>query len=157
VEEFRRWAARIDLKVAGVPLLATPGVGQLLMAAAPSFIAGKWFRGVSGPAADADAFTRAASRVYEAGGTYCLAALNQSMSTMTPSDVGPLTAPTTFVWGAADRSHRSTRRDTCLEVAPHAEVRVLDGLGHCFDLEDPARVASLLVDSPAPPVGETVQ
>jgi pimeloyl-ACP methyl ester carboxylesterase len=52
VDELRRWAARIDLKVAGVRVLATPGVGQALMAAAPSFIAAKWFRGVSGPGAD---------------------------------------------------------------------------------------------------------
>jgi pimeloyl-ACP methyl ester carboxylesterase len=157
VEEFRRWAARIDLKVAGVPLLATPGVGQALMAMAPSFIAGKWFRGVLGPKADADAFTREARKVYDAGGTYCLAALNQSMRAMTAADVGPLTVPTTFVWGAADRSHRSTRRDSCREIAPHADVRILDGLGHCFDLEDPARVASLLVDSVAPPAGETAR
>lgn len=155
VAEFRRWAARIDLKVAGVPLLATPGIGQVLMAAAPSFIAGKWFRGVSGPGADADAFTRTARKVYDAGGTYCLAALNQSMNAMTSSDVGPLSVPTTFVWGAADRSHRSTRRETCLEIAPHADVRVLDDLGHCFDLEDPGRVASLLVDTVAPTMGET--
>jgi len=124
---------------------------------APSFIAGKWFRGVSGPDADADAFTRTARRVYDAGGTYCLAALNQSMSEMTSSDVGPPTVPTTFVWGAADRSHRSTRRDTCREIAPHADVRILADLGHCFDLEDPARVASLLVDAVDPAMGEAGQ
>lgn len=65
---------------------------------------------------------------------------------MTASDVGPLSVPTTFLWGTADRSHRATKRDICREVAPHADVRSFDDLGHCFDIEDPARVASLLVE-----------
>jgi pimeloyl-ACP methyl ester carboxylesterase len=60
---------------------------------------------------------------------------------MTAADVGPLAVPTTFLWGASDRSHRATKRDTCREIAPHADVRTFDDLGHCFDLEDPARVA----------------
>jgi len=85
--------------------------------------------------------------VYLDGGTYCLAALNQSMGDVTAADIGPLSVPTTFLWGAADRSHRATKRDTCREIAPHAEVRSFDDLGHCFDIEDPARVASLLIDS----------
>lgn len=147
VEEFRRWAYRIDLKVAGVPVLATPGIGQALMAVAPSFVAGRWFRGVLGPGADAEAFTREARKVFAGGGTFCLGALNQSMHGMTAAEVGPLAVPTTFLWGASDRSHRATKRDTCREIAPHAEVRTFDDLGHCFDLEDPARVAGLLLDS----------
>lgn len=147
VEEFRRWADRIDLKVAGVPVLATPGVGQALMAMAPSFVAARWFRGVSGPGADTEAFAREARKVFAGGGTFCLAALNQSMNAMTAADVGPLAVPTTFMWGASDRSHRATRRDTCREIAPHAEVRIFDDLGHCFDLEDPARVAALILDT----------
>jgi pimeloyl-ACP methyl ester carboxylesterase len=147
VDEFRRWAARIDLKVAGLRVLATPGVGQVLMAMAPSFIAAKWFRSVSGPGADAEAYAQEARVVYEGGGTYCLAALNQSMNAMTAADVGPLEVPTTFLWGTSDRSHRATKRDTCREIAPHADVRTFDDLGHCFDLEDPARVASILLES----------
>jgi pimeloyl-ACP methyl ester carboxylesterase len=146
VEEFRRWAARIDLKVAGVPVRATPGVGQALMAVAPSFVAARWFRGVSGPGADTEAFTREARKVFAGGGTFCLAALNQSMNAMTAADVGPLAVPTTFLWGASDRSHRATNRDSCREIAPQAEVRTFDDLGHCFDLEDPARVAALLLE-----------
>ena len=146
VEEFRRWAARIDLKVAGVPVLATPGVGQALMAVAPTFVAARWFRGVSGPGADTEAFGREARTVFAGGGTFCLAALNQSMTAMTAADVGPLTVPTTFLWGTADRSHRATRRDTCREIAPHAAVRCFEDLGHCFDVEDATRVASILLD-----------
>jgi pimeloyl-ACP methyl ester carboxylesterase len=60
-------------------------------------------------------------------------------------DVGPLKVPTTFLWGAADRSHRATLRDSCRELAPDAEVVHLHGLGHCFDLEDPGRVAPWLL------------
>jgi pimeloyl-ACP methyl ester carboxylesterase len=145
--EYRRWADRIGLKVAGVSLLTTPGIGQALMAAAPSFVADKWFRGVSGPRADAGTYARVARKVYQDGGTFCLAALNQSMDDVTAADIGPLSVPTTFLWGAADRSHRATRRDTCRELAPQAEVRSFDDLGHCFDIEDPDRVASLLLDS----------
>jgi pimeloyl-ACP methyl ester carboxylesterase len=126
LQEYRRWAARIDFRVAGFSLLGTPGVGQVLMATAPSFVA--------------------ARKAYREGGTFCLAALNQTMFDVTASDIGPLSVPTTFLWGAADRSHRATQRDTCLEIAPHADVRSFDDLGHCFDIEDPARVASLLVD-----------
>lgn len=142
LDAYRRWAARIDMKVAGMPVLATPGIGQVLMATAPAYIAGKWFHGVSGPGADAAGLTRVAAQVYAGGGTFCLAALNQSMREITDADVGPVTVPTTFLWGTADRSHRATQRDSCLAIAPHAEVIELDGLGHCFDLEDPARVAS---------------
>lgn len=144
-DEYLRWAARIDLKIAGIPLFATPGVGQAVMAAAPSFVAGKWFHGVSGPTADADALTRVARKVYEDGGTFCLAALNQSMRDVTAAELGPLDVETTFLWGAADRSHRKTARESCREIAPHAAVHTLDGLGHCFDVEDPARVAPLLL------------
>lgn len=147
VDEFRRWAHRIDMKVAGVPVLATPGIGQALMAVAPSFVAGRWFRGVLGPGADTEAFTQGARKVFAGGGTFCLAALNQSMHGMTAADVGPLSVPTTFLWGASDRSHRATNRDSCLEIAPHADVRTFDDLGHCFDLENPARVAALLLDA----------
>jgi pimeloyl-ACP methyl ester carboxylesterase len=143
--EYRRWAARIDMKVAGVPVLATPGVGQALMAAAPAYIAGKWFRGVSGPKADVAGLTRVASNVYAVGGMFCLAALNQSMTSVTEADVGPVKVPTTFLWGTADRSHRATRRDSCRELAPDAEVVHLDGLGHCFDVEDPGRVVPWLL------------
>jgi pimeloyl-ACP methyl ester carboxylesterase len=146
LDEYRRWAGRIDFKFAGVSLLATPGVGQALMAAAPSFVADKWFRGVSGPGADPVAYARVARKVYRQGGTFCLAALIQSMNDVTATDIGPLSVPTTFLWGAADRSHRATRRDTCRELAPHAEVHSFDDLGHCFDIEDPGRVASLLLD-----------
>lgn len=146
LHEYRRWAARIDFKVAGVSVLGTPGVGQVLMAAAPSFVAGKWFRGVSGPTADTETYTRVARKAYREGGTFCLAALNQTMYDVTAADIGPLSVPTTFLWGAADRSHCATKRDTCLEIAPHAAVRSFEDLGHCFDIEDPARVASLLVE-----------
>lgn len=150
--EYRRWAARIDLKVAGVPLLATPGVGQLLMAAAPSLVADRWFAGVSGPQADPRALGRVARKVYEGGGTFCLAALNQSLNDVTDADLGPLDVETTFVWGTADRSHRRTRRESCLELAPHGTIRELDGLGHAFDVESPRRTAAVLLDggSPAP-------
>lgn len=147
VAELRRWARRIDLKVAGVPVLATPGLGQALMAVAPGYVADKWFRGVSGPGADIEGYARAARTVFANGGTYCLAAINQSMRDMAATDVGPLEVPTTFLWGAADRSHRATRRDTCREIAPHAEIQTFDDLGHCFDLEDPSRVASVLLRS----------
>lgn len=146
VGEYRRWADRIDLKVAGLSLLRTPGIGQSLMATAPSFVAGKWFRGVSGPGADTGTYALVARRVYEAGGTFCLAALIQSLKDVTAPDVGPLSVPTTFLWGAADRSHHATKRDSCREIAPYADVRSFDDLGHCFDIEDPARVASVLLD-----------
>ena len=147
LDEYRRWADRIGFKVAGVSVLTTPGIGQALMAAAPSFVADKWFRGVSGPGADPGTYARVARNVYRRGGTFCLAALNQSLGDVTAADIGPLSVPTTFLWGAADRSHRATRRDTCREIAPHAEVRSFEDLGHCFDIEDPARVASLLLEA----------
>jgi pimeloyl-ACP methyl ester carboxylesterase len=145
LDEYRRWAARIDMKVAGVPLLATQGIGQAIMVAAPTYIARKWFHGVSGPNADAAGLTRVASQVYADGGTFCLAALNQSMRSLTDADVGPVSVPTTFLWGTSDRSHRATKRDSCRVLAPGAEVVELEGLGHCFDLEDPARILPWLL------------
>jgi pimeloyl-ACP methyl ester carboxylesterase len=120
LHEFRHWAARIDLRVAGIPLLATPGVGQALMAAAPSFIAGKWFHGVSGPKANPEAFARVAGTVYEDGGTFCLAALNQSMNEPTsapsksprPSFGAPPIAP--IVPRGARPAARSRHTPTCI-------------------------------------------
>jgi hypothetical protein len=51
-----------------------------------------------------------ARQVYRAGGTFCLAALNQSLKDVTASDVGPLSLPATFLWGAADVSRASYRK-----------------------------------------------
>jgi hypothetical protein len=99
VDEYRRWAARIDLKVAGASVLATPGLGQALMAAAPSLVAEEWSRGVSRPGADVEAYATLARRVYRQGGSLCLAALEPSMNATTAADVGPPSVPTTFLLG----------------------------------------------------------
>lgn len=145
VEAYREWARRIDLKVAGHGLLATPGIGQALMALAPGRIAAMWFAGVSGPGADVEAITRVSQEVYRQGGLFCLGSINQALQSVTAEDVGPVSVPTTFAWGVADRSHRATDRASCLSIAPHAGLVEFPELGHCYDVEDPRRAAALIL------------
>ncbi|EED31181.1 hypothetical protein NOR53_2883 [gamma proteobacterium NOR5-3] len=145
VEEYRNWARRIDLSVLGQGLIATPGIGQLIMALAPGQIAAKWFHGVSGPSADGEALTAVSRRVYGDGGAFCLAAINQALQRVRPEEIGPIDVPTTFLWGAADASHRRTDRKSSLTIAPSAEFEEWSDLGHCFDIEDPERVAHRLL------------
>ena len=145
VEEYRAWARRIDISLAGLRLLATPGLGQAIMACAPGKIAGKWFDAVSGKRADSKALAAVSQQVYRRGGVFCLAALNQSLLDVSPDQVGPVGVPTTIVWGAADRSHRNTDRRSSLSIAPRAAFHELHELGHCFDVEDPARAAQLIL------------
>ena len=145
VEAFRAWARRIDLTIAGRGLLATPAVGQAIMALAPGRVAAMWFERVSGPRADVKAISRVSEQVYRDGGMFCLAALTQALADVTPEEVGPVEVPTTFLWGTADRSHRRTNRRSSLSLAADAQIHELEDLGHCFDIEDPARAARLIL------------
>jgi pimeloyl-ACP methyl ester carboxylesterase len=144
VDEMVRWARRIDLRVLGRGLLATPIAGQAVMWAAPAAIAGRWFAAALAPDADAAAFTATSRRVYDQGGAFCLAALNQAMGGVRAADVGVATVPTTIVWGEDDRTHLRTDKPRSVDLAPGAELVRWPGVGHCPDLERPARFAALL-------------
>lgn len=57
--------------------------------------------------------------------------------------------PVLLVWGERDRmvTHRGARIVT--EAIPHTRYELLEGVGHCPQVEAPQRVADLLLDFPA--------
>jgi pimeloyl-ACP methyl ester carboxylesterase len=63
-----------------------------------------------------------------------------------PFDLERVRVPVLLVWGTRDRmvSHTGARRAT--QAMPHARVELLEGVGHCPQLEATEAVASLLLD-----------
>ena len=63
-----------------------------------------------------------------------------------------VTCPVLLVWGTKDRmvSHSGARRIS--EALPDTDVQLLEGIGHCPQLEAPDRVAELLLGFAASPL-----
>jgi pimeloyl-ACP methyl ester carboxylesterase len=55
-----------------------------------------------------------------------------------------LTAPTLLIWGSKDPIMPEEERQTLRAALPHAQVRILDGLGHNPFWEDPKAVAGAI-------------
>ena len=67
-----------------------------------------------------------------------------------PFDFAAIACPVLLVWGTRDRMcpHRGAR--VLSEALPGARVELLDGCGHCPQLEAPERLAELLAGFPDP-------
>jgi pimeloyl-ACP methyl ester carboxylesterase len=64
----------------------------------------------------------------------------------TPIRVGPITMPTTLLWGDQDPAlGRSAAEATAKHVEGEYELEVLEGAGHWLQLERPAEVSAALV------------
>lgn len=157
--EQLRWLKRID--VGG--MLATPFVGQLVnfaarcralaRSSAPALsaprarrrlLARKWFEVAVAHRPQREVLARHALQALDAGACWCLASAFQRLPAGVQRGLPAAPQPALSLWGVADRTHRKTRRASCLELSASlraADVVELPGVGHCPELEAPLQVA----------------
>ena len=70
--------------------------------------------------------------------------------TGTPFDFTRIRCPVLLVWGTRDRMVPHTGAQVLLEALPDTHVEMLDGVGHCPQLEATERLAELVLAFPAP-------
>jgi pimeloyl-ACP methyl ester carboxylesterase len=141
-DDIARWVERVDRP----RVLRRPVVGQLLMKARQTSVAGQWFR-VAYPDRKLGAAMHAeCAETFAHGGRFPLASLMQGFERSRPPASGPLPMPVRVLWGGGDRSHRPTPPDSVKALAPNAEVEVIPTAGHSPELEHPDRLLALLVD-----------
>jgi pimeloyl-ACP methyl ester carboxylesterase len=66
-----------------------------------------------------------------------------------PFDFERVRCPVLLVWGTRDRMVPHTGAQILLEALPHTHVELLDGIGHCPQLEATERLLELLLPFPA--------
>lgn len=132
------WARRIDSTGA----VRTPVLGQAVCAAAPGWVAQRWYRSALPRGRAVEPFARPARAALRAGALFCLASLTQAWFPGPPRPVGPVRQPTVLLWGAADRTHR--RSTPGFPAVPHARLVVVDDAGHFPELEAPHLLSTAL-------------
>ena len=126
----------------------TPVVGELFMAAAPSwgfkFLIGRENPRLSGQDLDKryQAFRpwptkRAVLKLYRS--------TSESMLAAPAPRLRELDRPALVLWPTADRYLPGEQAERQREAFPSARVELIEGLGHWFFVEDPERVAALVV------------
>jgi pimeloyl-ACP methyl ester carboxylesterase len=65
-----------------------------------------------------------------------------------PFDFTQVTCPVLLVWGTRDRMVPHSGAQKVLEALPRTRLELIDGCGHCPQLEATERVAELLLDFP---------
>ena len=147
VDEMRRYARSIDGRVAGLPVLHTPVLGQVLVALRRDATARSWFRRALPKGFPEERIWAVTQKVLAHGGQFCMASIIQGQLGVTAAEATVPDCPTSIVWGDADRTHARTRRDTVLRQVPHAHIEGLPDLGHCPDIEAPEAYAERLLAS----------
>jgi pimeloyl-ACP methyl ester carboxylesterase len=145
VDEMQAYVRRIDFRILGLKVLATPVLGQLLMLAASPAVARMWFRWALPKGIDTDPVAGLSRDLYEHGGQFCLASLVQGLARSTPANFPGIRCPATVAWGMADRTHARTRKESIQSILPHASMHLLQERGHCPDIEDPSAYGQLLL------------
>jgi pimeloyl-ACP methyl ester carboxylesterase len=142
LDATRRWARRIDRP----GLLATPFVGQLMMAVAARPIARRWYHAAfAEPAAAKDAITLADTWLRR-GASFSLASGLQALHTVDPQILLGVHQPVTAIFGERDRTHRHSRPDSIQELVPHAQLVPFARSGHFPDLEEFERFAGIIAE-----------
>ncbi len=138
-DEQARWALRVDL----MGLVGTPVIGQLLLAAAPRWVARKWYAVALPEAKAAEAFARIGLEALSHGACFCLASGLQRLRA-SPPGLRPVGRPAMVVWGSADRTHRRTDKSSSRAYFAEARWHEFPSAGHFPELEDPERFAKIL-------------
>src|SRR5713101_1669427 len=142
---MRAFVDRIDFRIAGVPVLHTPVLGQLYMAMKREFTARTWFRAALPKGFDIDSIWNVARAVYALGGQFCLASIVQGQELIAAEDVNVSGCSANVAWGLADRTHRKTQKDSIRAHLPGAAIHYLNDCGHCPDIEAPQTYSRLLL------------
>jgi pimeloyl-ACP methyl ester carboxylesterase len=138
-DEQVRWARRVDL----MGLVGTPVLGQVLLAAAPQWVARKWYQAALPDANEAAAFAQVGSEAMRHGACFCLASGLQQLRSGAPA-LRPVALPAMVLWGSADRTHRRTDKSSSRTYYPEARWHEFPSAGHFPELEAPERFAGLL-------------
>ncbi len=125
-----------------------PGAGELAMAASTRSVM-RLLIGRENPGLSREQF----DRVYDGFGTWSTKRAVLKLYRATPASLfsGPagalhaLDRPALVVWGTGDAYIPSEQAELQRQAFPSARVELLEGLGHWVFLEDPERVASLVV------------
>lgn len=126
------WTARNVPKAIQIPV-----VGQLLNRVLRRKLAHTWY-GIAMPDKPQRAQFRAtADYALGHGACFCLAGVVQGLSRADAAPLSGVTQRVTLLWGGSDRSHRHTRVESMLELAPNADIRHFPDCGHFPDLEAP--------------------
>lgn len=145
VDEMRAYARHIDGRIAGIPVLHTPVLGQVLMALRRDAAALSWFRRALPKGFDVDRIWNVTRPVLEAGGQFCMASIIQGQIGVTSAEVQVRDCPVSVVWGDADRTHAHTDKDSVLRQVPDAHIDHLPACGHLLDIEAPEAYARMLL------------
>jgi pimeloyl-ACP methyl ester carboxylesterase len=127
---------------ANVPkLIQTPIAGQITMRLAKRKFAHAWYGIAMNDKAQKSEFRAIADDALTRGACFCLADVVQGLSKATAEQLSGVKQPTTLFWGDSDRSHKSTRAESLLELLPHANITHCPQCGHFPDLEQPQAYA----------------
>lgn len=138
---MHRWVDRI------VPRpLKTPVIGQIIGWLFQRKAANSWYNVALPKTTHAKSFQDKALNAISNGGCFCLAGIVQGLCREQEESLSNVTTPLTVVWGAKDRSHRSTDSNSLCNSAPHAEVVQFQDCGHFPDIEQPERYAAIILE-----------
>lgn len=130
------WTAR------NVPkLIQTPIAGQITMKLAKRKFAHAWYGMAMNDKAQKSEFRAIADQALTCGACFCLADVVQGLSRATLDQLAGVQQPTTLFWGDSDRSHKHSRAESLLELAPRANITHCPECAHFPDLEQPQRYA----------------
>ncbi|MEI7559691.1 MAG: alpha/beta hydrolase [Actinomycetes bacterium] len=63
-----------------------------------------------------------------------------------PFDLSKINTRVLLVWGTADRMVYRTGADRVLETVPNSRLEILEGCGHCPQIEEPSKFADMILD-----------
>jgi len=141
VAGFVRWKSGRDPK----GILAKPILGQLAMRKAAPARMPSWFRLSLGREDHEERFCSCCQTSMKHGALWSLASAYQ---VYLKSDIAlaPVTQPALAIWGEADGSHTTQNRDAIRSVAPDAQIRSFEMLGHFPELQEPSLVYPTIRD-----------
>lgn len=142
-EEERKWALDIDFRGRG--WVATPYLGQLIVSVSRRMVARRWFAKALGSGADAAEFSARSTAALDAGCSWGLASLTQAYFSAPAPVFLPISQPALVIWGAQDRTHRATDKESVLQYFRDAESVSFETSGHSPELEQPGLFTEHLV------------
>jgi pimeloyl-ACP methyl ester carboxylesterase len=128
-----RWARQMATKGG----LGTPVLGQVVMSLMKKRVASGWYD-VAASEKARPWMSEAAMSAFERGASFPLASAFQA-SFSEGQATGPVEIPSTFVWGALDRTHRKTDQQSSTQNARDPRLVTFDRSAHFPDLEEPDR------------------
>lgn len=141
VAGFARWKSARDPK----GILAKPILGQFAMRKIALERMPAWFRLALGRKDHEERFCSCSHKSLNEGALWSLASAYQVYLKPDVS-LAPVSQPSLAVWGEADGSHTLENRDAISSLAPEAEMRSFENLGHFPELQEPKIVYPVIRD-----------